>query len=217
MKPLLLDTLPAALWRGSQLARPLARCLPAGHPGLDAELPGGGWPLGSLTELLLDTPGIGEWKLLRPALQRAGPGLALVQPPHLPQPDAWPQAPSPWLCLRPAHDSDALWAAEQILRSRCFGALLLWQARSSPAALRRLHLAAQAGDTLFLMLRPLSCASQPSPAPLRLGLRPAPGGLSLQLLKRRGPPREAPIHLPLHPHASSRPAAALDRRAPVPA
>ena len=77
------------------------------------------------------------------------------------------------------------------------GALLLWQdARAD--ALRRLHLeAARAGDTLFVMLRPLSAARQPSPAVLRVALYPVPGGVSLDIVKRRGPARSEPLTLDL--------------------
>ena len=60
------------LWRAGQLGH-LGRAgsvpaLPTGHDALSAELPGGGWPVGALTELLLADPGVGELRLLRPAL-----------------------------------------------------------------------------------------------------------------------------------------------------
>jgi protein ImuA len=42
--------------------------LASGHAALDAQLPGGGWPVGALTELLLPHPGVGELRLLAPAL-----------------------------------------------------------------------------------------------------------------------------------------------------
>jgi protein ImuA len=43
-----------------------------------------------------------------------------------------------------------------------------------PAA--HLRLAAQAGETLFFMVRPLAAAQDASPAPLRLARRPKAGG-----------------------------------------
>jgi protein ImuA len=63
-----------ALWRASQLGRGSPRCSASGHVQLDAQLPGGGWPHGVLTELLLPRPGIGELRLLAPVL--APPALA---------------------------------------------------------------------------------------------------------------------------------------------
>src|SRR5690606_18602206 len=44
---------------------------------------------------------------------------------------------------------------------------------------------------------PLHAAHEASPAPLRLVLQPAQGGLLLRFLKRRGPPRDLPLHLAL--------------------
>ncbi|MGV7246508.1 hypothetical protein ACRXB1_33240, partial [Caballeronia sp. M23-90] len=37
-----------ALWRGSQLARSHGQTVDTGYAVLSAELPGGGWPLGTL-------------------------------------------------------------------------------------------------------------------------------------------------------------------------
>ena len=82
-------------------------------------------------------------------------------------------------------------------------------------SLRRLHLAAQGGETLFFMFRPLSAAQDASPAPLRLALRPAAGGMTIDFLKRRGPRRDAPLFLPLTPSLLQR-HATVDRPVPTP-
>jgi hypothetical protein len=61
--------------------------LTSGFAALDAELPGGGWPLGALCELLPRHVGIGELRLLGPALaslSAAGRSLAWIAPPHRP-------------------------------------------------------------------------------------------------------------------------------------
>jgi protein ImuA len=85
----------------------------------------------------------------------------------------------------------------------------------SGESLRRLHLAAQCGETLFFMMRPLAAAQDSSPAPLRLSLRPAAGGLDVGFVKHRGPQREAPLFLPLTPTLLQR-HAFVDRPAPAP-
>jgi protein ImuA len=192
----------ATVWRADQIGYCAAEVTATGYPELDAELPNGGWPASTLIELLLQQPGIGEIRLLQPALaviakQRR---VVLVQPPHAPQIAAW----SAWglpheqlLWLKTPHTADALWSAEQILRNGSCGALLLWQNQTRPEALRRLHLAAQAANTVFWMLRPLAAAVQPSPAPLRLALRPDAAGIAIEIVKRRGPLAAAPLHLPL--------------------
>jgi protein ImuA len=209
-----------AVWRADQMGCYETPVTASGHPELDAELPNGGWPASTLIELLLQQPGIGEMRLLQPALAAIAKQrrVALVQPPHAPQIAAW----SAWglpheqlLWLKTPHTADALWSAEQILRNGSCGALLFWQQQIRDEALRRLHLAAQASSTVFWMLRPLAVAVQPSPAPLRLALRPDPGGIAIEIVKRRGPMAAGPLHLPLsgisQPQPSSRRHAPLDR------
>ncbi|MDP3082599.1 MAG: hypothetical protein Q8N44_02745, partial [Rubrivivax sp.] len=63
-----LEDLHPALWRAHQVGRQPTATRPTGFAALDAELPGGGWPAGMLSELLLPHPGVGEIRLLAPAL-----------------------------------------------------------------------------------------------------------------------------------------------------
>jgi protein ImuA len=213
------ETLHPSLWRADQLAQSATRCMDTGFAALSAQLPGGGWPVGTLIDLLVQQHGIGELRLLQPALaalkQRP---IVLLQPPHEPQALALAALglePSQLLWVRSgAKAGDALWAAEQILRSGCCGALLLWQKHARGETLRRLHLAAQSGETLFCMLRPLAAAQDASPAPLRLSLRPAAGGIDIGFVKRRGPQRDTPLFLPLTPSLLQR-HAPLDRPTPA--
>jgi protein ImuA len=122
------EALHPALWRASQLARGSTRCVDTGHAPLTSQLPGGGWPVGTLVELLQQQPGIGEMRLLRPALQAcAERRIVLLQPPHPPQALALAALGLPTsqlLWLRTQRSADALWAAEQVLRSGSCGALL---------------------------------------------------------------------------------------------
>lgn len=140
-------------------------------------------------------------RLLAPALRKvAHKSVVFLQPPHPPQAIALAGmglAPSQLIWLKSSTSADALWAAEQVLRSGSCGALLYWCTHVRPESLRRLHLAAQAGETLFFALRPLAASQDSSPAPLRLSLRPAEGGLDIGFLKRRGPQRDEPLFLPL--------------------
>lgn len=191
-----------AVWRADQMGSYQVAVSATGYRVLDNELPNGGWPSATLIELLLPQPGIGEMHLLRPALAAIAHNrrIALVQPPHLPQVAAWSSwgmAPDRLLWINTARTVDALWSAEQILRNGSCGALLFWQAQIRSESLRRLHLAAQGSDTFFWMLRPLSAGQNASPAPLRLGLLPAQGGVDIDFVKRRGPQRDATLYLPL--------------------
>src|SRR5690606_16683024 len=139
-----------AVWRAGQLGHGAVRALGSQHPGLDAELPGHGWPLGMLTELICREAGIGELRLLMPVLRqltRERRIVVLLGPPLMPYAPALADfgIDLDYLvvvdALRPA---DRLWAIEQTLRSANFGALLAWlpQAHTRPEHLRRLQSAA---------------------------------------------------------------------------
>ncbi len=79
-------TLPG-VWRAGEMDRASPPGIASGHARLDMELPGGGWPRGSLVEILHDGAGLGEVSLLFGALRLvAGEGRAVawINPPHLP-------------------------------------------------------------------------------------------------------------------------------------
>ncbi|MDZ4255750.1 MAG: SOS cell division inhibitor SulA, partial [Sulfuritalea sp.] len=81
--------------RGDAFAVAPAPTLASGFPALDAELPGGGWPRGALTELLTEHEGIGELGLLLPALAAltaAGQTVVLIAPPRAAHAPAWAAA-----------------------------------------------------------------------------------------------------------------------------
>ena len=176
-----------------------------------------------LTELLLAHPGVGEMRLLAPALAAVAGGAAgparsvmLFDP---------PAAPCGWALAQLAVDArqlivvhgregargaalrhrlaspDLFWALEQALQSGHVGAVLAWlPERLRGDALRRLQLAAQAHDGPVFLLRGIEARLKPSAAPLRLALHPAgPDALSVHLLKRRGPALAQPLRLVLPP------------------
>jgi protein ImuA len=196
-----LESIHPSLWRASQLARGRGRAVDTGYPALSAELPDGGWPLGGLVELLVQQAGIGELRLLQPALKSVGSqSIALLQPPHIPNGLGLAHTGVPWqnvMHLKAPKTADALWSAEQILRTGSCGALLYWAQHVQASSLRRLHLAAQAADTLFVMLRPLAVAQDASPAILRLALRPTIDGMTVEIVKRRGPVGVGPLTIQL--------------------
>lgn len=179
----------ARLWRGSGAA-PL-RALPTGHARLDEVLPGGGWPLGGLSEILCPQPGVGELKLVLPLLARLtrdGRPVAFVGPPCMPYAPALSQAGIDLpraLVIEPRNATDALWTVEQLLQARA-GAVLLWQPQIETTALRRLQLAAENGDSIGLLYRPLSAAQHSSIAGLRLRIARENNQERVEVLKCRG-------------------------------
>ena len=190
------------VWRGDRIAAASLPTVASGFAVLDAELPGGGWPRGALSELLVDGAGLGELSLLMPALAaiRAEGGWSLAvgapYPLHAP---AWAAAGvdlARLVVVSPAAERDALWAAEQALASGAPDAVLCWTTHADARAVRRLQVAAAAGGAAAFLFRPTRAAAEASVAPLRLALAAAPAGrLAVSILKRRGPPLAAPLHL----------------------
>lgn len=181
------------LWLGNGTgAAPPQGTLPTGFAELDALLPGGGWPAGAVTEIVAPREGIGELRLLVPAL--AGPGvagrlIAWVSPPYHPYAPAMAAAGLPlsrFLVVSAGAGRDALWAAEQCLRSGACGAVLAWPGECDDRAVRRLQLAAALGGCPAFLFRPERAALSPSPAALRLRLAHSPRGAAVELLKGRG-------------------------------
>jgi len=191
------------------------KTLPTGFGRLDERLPGGGWPLDTLIELLLPAPGVGEIKLLVPAMRafgHVGSGsrrwIAWLAPPYLPYAPALANAgldPGRMLVVRPRGlrrglspqgtvpssqsvegPDPTLWAMEQALRSPACAAALGWSDAAETTALRRLKLAAEEGGSLGILFRPAQRAREPSPAALRLLLEPRDGALDVTILKCRG-------------------------------
>lgn len=203
------ETLHPALWLGHQLGRSGPETVPSGFARLDAELPGGGWPRRVLSELLLPHPGLGEIRLLAPALvdtQRAGRLVMVFDPPAALSAAALAAlgfAVEELLVVqtraRVVAGSDSLWALEQALKSGHVGAVVAWlPPRLRAERLRRLQLAAHNHDGAAFVMREAAAASRPTASPLRLSLHA--GGadcLQVRILKRRGPPLEAPLQLEL--------------------
>ena len=194
------------VWHASELGASAHGVRHSGHAVLDAQLPGGGWPCGSLTEVLQAQPGLHEWRLLLPALRGAAREgtVLLVGSPHAPGLAALAAlglAPQALLQVEADRPAERLWAAEQALRCEAVTALVAWLPQARPEQLRRLHLAAQAregtgGGPLCFAFRPAAARHESSAAPLRLLLRHADDGrLELDVFKRRGPALDAPLRL----------------------
>lgn len=219
------------VWRASELAQQAGPVLPTGHDALDAVLPGGGWPVGGISELLQAPTVHAEWGLLAPALSQlvarsparalARSAVVLIGAPFVPFGPALAArvgAPEALLQVQADALNERLWAAEQALRCADVQAVLLWLASVPAAHLRRLQTLAQTHGRLLFVCRPQAACHQPSPAPLRLILDWQPAGpgatplLQVQVLKRRGPPAAAPLALAVHSVALRRLLAASHAR-----
>ena len=187
------------IWRGRDHAFHKAQSgetdtFPTGHAVLDKQLPDGGWPRGALTEILFDSPGQGELRLLLPSLriltgqQRH---VALIDPPWIPYAPALAASGIDLayvLSIGPLKSENQLWALEQVLRTGHCSAVLAWPDQAlSTQVLRRLQLAAEAGQSSGFLFRPSAMRQQHSPAALRIQLYPADvRSQRIDILKCRG-------------------------------
>jgi protein ImuA len=183
-----------AIWRADALVAntQAGSVVPTGHAPLDAELPGGGWPVGALCEILQSHSAQSEWRLLLPALVAAQQGdkrmvvpgqrglpsdtaatVVLIGPPHVPFGPALAAqglVVQRLVWVKAQTPAERLWAAEQALRCEAVAAVLAWLPQVQAASLRRLHMAAQAHHKLLFVMRPAQAQRESSPAPLRLML-----------------------------------------------
>jgi hypothetical protein len=190
----------ARIWRGNAAAVVRA-ALPTGFRELDRALPGGGWPLGAITEVLVDGYGIGELGLLMPALAaltkddpaKRKKWVAWIAPPFVPYAPALQQHGvnvDRLLMIHPtAGNKSRLWAIEQAVRSGSSVGVLAWVASVvDDVVLRRLQLAAEDQGCWVLLFRPVSARLQRSPAALRIHLSQAESQAAtrVEIVKCRG-------------------------------
>lgn len=191
-----------AIWRGTDLGAQTAEVVSSGFAGLDAELPGGGWPCQAISEVLSPQPSVLEWRVIGPALGRivAGGGRVVVvgppKTPHLPglhhcgideKHLVWIQASTP---------AERLWCTEQLVKAGACGTLVAWLPQARPEQIRRLQVCAQACDGPVFLFRPAAAQHEASAAPLRvMATYGLDWEIQVHVLKRRGPSHEGMVRL----------------------
>lgn len=146
-------------------------------PGLGRWLVDSCWPRGGLVEWLFDGDGAGAVSLALLATQTtASHDLAVVIDGrgefYAPAVAALGIDFRSTVFVRPERITDALWSAEQALRTSGIGRVVCEAEKLSPQAFRRLQLAAETGGSLGVLLRPERVRHQPSWAEYRLLIRP---------------------------------------------
>jgi len=186
----------ARVWRG-KVATVTRAVIPTGFHELDRALPGGGWPLGAITEILVDGYGIGELGLLMPALaaltkqdpSKPTKWVAWIAPPFVPYAPALQQHGvdiDRLLMIHPTGGKGRLWAIEQTIRSGSSAGVLAWVAAADDVILRRLQLAAEEQGCWVLLFRPADARLQRSPAALRVHLSQAQAATRVEIIKCQG-------------------------------
>ncbi|WP_407334272.1 translesion DNA synthesis-associated protein ImuA [Enterovibrio sp. 27052020O] len=152
----------------------------------------GGWPESGVVELQLPCFGIGELRLVLPAIAHALKDTQLVvfaSPPGDLNPIALRQAKLDLnkVVILNASLPSTLWCVEQALKSGCCRAAVLWGKSLSVTHARRLQLAATENDCLLFMFTHTK-STQGLPISCRLAVTPSENGLTVNVVKRRGLP-----------------------------
>lgn len=205
MDALNLDTLVShpKIWRGAGNGLSLD-VVSTGFAELDRRLPGGGWPQKAITEIFVDCHGIGELSLLMPALAALSKqSIVWIAPPYIPYAPALAHSGLDlnriWLVAPEATGGlNALWAVEQVLRTKFNATVLAWIKTANKTVLRRLQLAVEEHGCWAILFRPNAALEQRSPAALRLRLSRKREKLQIEILKcRGGRPAVVDLDLPI--------------------
>jgi hypothetical protein len=173
------------VWQGPRHAQPQVE--PTGHAALDAALPGGGLPVGSLVEVLHEFDGTSEMTVLLPLIARVSRTqhrIVFVNPPYIPYAPAFATAGVDPACMHTIQNcgDESLWSAEQALRSSTCALVACWPKQANDRQLRRLQLAAEGGRAIGIVFWPARMAMTTSPAAVRLRA----GVRGIEVLKCRG-------------------------------
>lgn len=192
----------SGLWRGTQLGSSTSETIASGWNELDSELPDGGWPCRSLTEVLCPQPSILEFRLTGPALRSVvaedGQVVIVGAPKDLHLPgllhEGFDQRHLVW--IQAEAQAERLWVIEQLIRSNSAGAVLAWVPHARQEQIRRLQISAQACDGLVFLFRPEGAQHEASAAPLRLHVSVGVDWeLKVSVFKRRGPVHDGVLSL----------------------
>lgn len=187
------------LWRGRDHKGESSDTIATGFAELDTMLPGGGWPMQGLIEMVSERWGVGELQLFLPLMRHLiarGSWVLWIAPPYSPYAPGLAQA---GIDLRRIlivggsnaplkseafygkksapepvsserlSSKEALWSMEKALQTQHCGLVLAWHSQLPQPTLRRLQLAAITGKTLGVVF--MSKNSEHSPSSMRLKIK----------------------------------------------
>ncbi|MFC3024381.1 translesion DNA synthesis-associated protein ImuA [Vibrio zhugei] len=173
-----------------------------GYPVLDQKLMGG-FPHSGVVELQSPV-GIGELRLLLPYLAQKQQRLTVfINPPSPIHSEALIYAGltlDKVRVLTPKTPKDALWAAEQCLKSGACEQVLLWQNNLEVHHARRLQVASTTGQCVQFLLRRPQQQIFSLPVTLSLQLQPAAHGITVTIKKYKGAWPSEPFTVPYQEH-----------------
>jgi cell division inhibitor SulA len=189
-----------------------ARHLSTGFAELDVRLPGGGWPVGALTEVFTERLSVGELRLMMPAaarVTREGRWLALIAPPCgsvAAMLAAHGANLARLIVMQPETPQEKLRVCEQVLRAGNCGMVLFWPGVSGGRELLKLALAAANSGTAGFLFHS-GPATPASPATLRLTLAGRGSRAVVRILRDRDAPVPVTLDLFMGMSGAGRPRA----------
>ena len=176
------------IWKGLQ-STTLGSTTSTGYPQLDKQLDGG-FPTHGVIEVE-SQQGIGELRLLTPYLaQQNSQKLAIfINPPGKIGAEFFSSQRIQLeniLVIEPQRDLDALWAAEQCLKSGACHSVLLWGTNLEIHQTKRLQAASETGKCLQFHFKATSHNQLSLPVSLSMKLSSHAQGLKVEVTKRKG-------------------------------
>lgn len=185
------------IWRGNESRNPL-NTLPTGYPELDNKLDGG-LPKNGVIEIQTEL-GIGELRLLKSFMHDRCEDrlIAFIQAPGTLSAEFLASQGfdlTKVIIINPKNHKDALWAAEQCLKSGACGCVLLWQQSLEVHQAKRLQVACETGNSVQFIFK----SQQPNvlslPVSLSIALTPHQYGLEAKIIKRKGGWPQGSFHI----------------------
>ena len=174
------------VWHGTQQKAAYASQT-SQYPELDEKLDGG-FPESGVVDIASPS-GIGELRLLLPFLLRQKRMLVYINPPGqvcAEQLHHYGIDITQVLVIYPDKTNDALWAAEQCMKSGACATVMLWQNTVEVHQIKRLQVAAETGQSLLFLHRSNDKSTISLPVTLGLTLSANDTGLDIQVRKRKG-------------------------------
>ncbi|KAF7769891.1 hypothetical protein PCIT_a2812 [Pseudoalteromonas citrea] len=174
------------IWHGNEQVSDVER-VSTGIEQFDEYL-NGGLPKHGVIDIQA-SQGIGEVRVLLPYLKQQTGLTVFINPPgcvsghglfHLGFDTAL------ILVINPKNELDALWSAEQCLKSGACSSVLLWQDRFAIHQIKRLQLAAEQGGALQFVMRSEASSHLSLPVSLCLQLAAHREGLEVVINKQKG-------------------------------
>ena len=160
-----------------------------GYPELDKRLTDG-FPTHGMMEIA-SALGVGELRLVLPylkSLMEDGRLMVFIAPPcqvNATMLLAYGIPLSQCLLLTPESDTEALWCAEQCLRSGACSSVILWQQQLQIHQAKRLHHAAEKSHTLHILFHPPATQKLSLPIPFRLSLKAVSEGVKVTVERQK--------------------------------